>query len=130
MSRDRIVVLDFGGQYAHLIAKQIRHLGIYTEIFSPLTNVEQFQNVKGIILSGGPESVFTESAPPFNNKILSLDIPILGLCYGHQLIAQHFGGVIENTGAGEYGKAIMHKTSDSPLWEKVDFPSQVWMSHY
>lgn len=127
--RDTIVVLDFGSQYAHLIAKQIRHLGIYTEIASPQSDLSAVKHAKGIILSGGPESVFDSKAPPFNKAILSADIPILGLCYGHHLISQQFGGKVENTGQGEFGKARMAQTAPSPLWTGVEFPSQVWMSH-
>ncbi|MBF0276187.1 MAG: glutamine-hydrolyzing GMP synthase [SAR324 cluster bacterium] len=129
MQRDTIAVLDFGSQYAHLIAKRIRHIGVYAEIFPPKTKTENLKTMKGIILSGGPASVFAEDIPPFNAEILSLDMPILGLCYGHQLIAQHFGGLIQNTGQGEFGKAFVEKVMDSRLWQDVSFPSQVWMSH-
>lgn len=129
MSRDTIAVLDFGSQYAHLIAKRIRHLGIYAEIFSPITEADKLKTMKGIVLSGGPASVFAEKIPPFNSAILSLDLPILGLCYGHQLIAQHYGGEIQNTGQGEFGKALVEMTANSPLWQGISFPTQVWMSH-
>nr|ADI19649.1 GMP synthase, pp-ATPase domain/subunit [uncultured delta proteobacterium HF0770_45N15] len=129
MPRDFIIVLDFGSQYAHLIAKRLRHLGFYTEIHAPATDRTALGNVRGLVLSGGPASVFAEEAPAFNPDLLNLDVPILGLCYGHQLVAREFGGVIENTGTGEFGKTRLHAVAESPLWEGVTFPSQVWMSH-
>ena len=129
MIRDTIAVLDFGSQYAHLIAKRIRHLGIYTEICSPMIAVSHLRSMKGIVLSGGPASVFAEDVPAFNENILSLDLPILGLCYGHQLIAQYFGGTIQNTGFGEFGKTYFEANASSPLWADISFPSLVWMSH-
>jgi len=127
--QDFIAVLDFGSQYAHLIAKRIRHLGAYTKIFSPSAKESFLQDAKGIVLSGGPASVYSTDIPQFNSNILNLDLPILGLCYGHQLITKEFGGAIANTGKGEFGKAILQQTSDFPLWQNVSFPNQVWMSH-
>jgi len=127
--QDFIAVLDFGSQYAHLIAKRIRHLGAYTKIFSPSAKENLLQDAKGIVLSGGPASVYSTDIPEFNSNILNLDLPILGLCYGHQLIAKEFRGAIANTGKGEFGKAILQQTSDFPLWQNVSFPNQVWMSH-
>ena len=127
--QDFIAVLDFGSQYAHLIAKRIRHLGAYTKIFSPSAKENFLHDAKGIVLSGGPASVYSTDIPQFNSNILNLDLPILGLCYGHQLIAKEFGGAIANTGKGEFGKAILQQTSDFPLWQNVSFPNQVWMSH-
>ena len=127
--QDFIAVLDFGSQYAHLIAKRIRHLGAYTQIFSPSANENLLHKAKGIVLSGGPASVYSSDIPSFNLKMLDLDLPILGLCYGHQLITKEFGGTIANTGKGEFGKAILQYTSDFPLWQNVSFPNQVWMSH-
>lgn len=124
-----IAVLDFGSQYAHLIAKRIRHQGAYAEIFSPNATLEDLRQVRGLVLSGGPASVFAEDAPTFNRELLTLDVPILGLCYGHQLIAREFGGQIENAGHGEFGKAQLHLLQESPLWDGVASSSQVWMSH-
>lgn len=125
-----ILVLDFGGQYAHLIAKRIRHLGVFAEICSPASQLSKFKNVSGIILSGGPSSVFAPDVPKFNSEILELDIPILGLCYGHQLIATHFGGTVSHTGEGEFGKTLLNITQDSPLWKDVPTTHQSWMSHH
>ena len=126
---DFIAVLDFGSQYAHLISKRIRHIGAYTKIFSPSSNETSLAKAKGIILSGGPASVNSSNVPEFNSKLLKLEKPILGLCYGHQLIAQSFGGSVSSTGKGEFGKAILKYKSDSPLWRNISFPNQVWMSH-
>ena len=127
--QDFIAVLDFGSQYTHLISKRIRHIGAYTKIFSPSTNENSLSKAKGIVLSGGPASVNSSKIPEFNSKLLKLNKPILGLCYGHQLIAQSFGGSISNSGKGEFGKAILEHKLDSPLWENISFPNQVWMSH-
>ena len=127
--QDFIAVLDFGSQYAHLIAKRVRHLGAYTQIFSPSANEELLSQAKGIILSGGPSSVYSSGIPNFNSKIFELNLPVLGLCYGHQLIAKEFGGTITNTGKGEFGKASLTQTADFTLWKNVSFPNQVWMSH-
>ncbi|MBF0289375.1 MAG: glutamine-hydrolyzing GMP synthase [SAR324 cluster bacterium] len=129
MSHDMIAVLDFGSQYAHLIAKRLRHLGVYTEIFSPKSHISDLKSVKGIVLSGGPASVFAEDAPAFNQEIFSMPLPILGLCYGHQLVAQYYGGKIEDIGQGEFGKARLKTIQDSPLWEGIQTDTQVWMSH-
>ena len=126
---DFLAVLDFGSQYAHLIAKRIRHLGVYTEIFPPSIDTDRLKAAKGIILSGGPASVFAEDVPAFNPEILNLSQPILGLCYGHQLMAKHFGGSVANTGQGEFGKASLRQLNPSPLWKDVADNSQVWMSH-
>ena len=130
--RDKIVVLDFGSQYAHLIAKRLRLQGYYSEIALPSEPLSSFTGVKGIILSGGPSSVYDDTVPEFNSQILSLDIPILGLCYGHQLMAKEYGGSVERAEVGEFGFAQLSKTAagDScPLFTGIEFPAQVWMSH-
>ena len=90
-----IVVIDFGGQYAHLIANRIRRLRVYAEIRSPIVDVSELAEADGIILSGGPASVYDENAPAFNKEILHTGKPLLGLCYGHQMICQEFGGCVE-----------------------------------
>ncbi|MEE3121008.1 MAG: glutamine-hydrolyzing GMP synthase [SAR324 cluster bacterium] len=129
MSNDCLAVLDFGSQYAHLIAKRLRRQGFYTEIHPPASPASKLAHIRGLILSGGPASVYGETTPDFNQKLLELELPILGLCYGHQLTALHFGGTIQNTGSGEFGKALLKQASPSALWKGVSFPSQVWMSH-
>ena len=110
MSRDRIVVLDFGSQYAHLIAKRFRMLGYYSEIEEPSVETEKVKDAKGIVLSGGPASVYDENIPEFNEDILSLDIPVLGLCYGHHVMAKHYGGTVKKAPVGEFGIAYLNKT--------------------
>ena len=131
VERDTIAVLDFGGQYAHLIAKRVRHLGVYAGVFHPLTPKCDLASAKGVILSGGPQSVFGEAAIPFNAEILELDVPILGLCYGHQLVAHLLGGKVHPLGQGEYGKTrlCLEPGTTSPLLERVDSETEVWMSH-
>lgn len=135
MTNEKILVLDFGSQYAHLIAKRLRLLGYYSEIAMPSSSLEIFEGAKGIIFSGGPSSVYEKNIPSFNNAILSLNIPILGLCYGHQLMALEYGGTVEKAPAGEFGFAKLTRESAgvelhaSPLFEGISFPTQIWMSH-
>ena len=132
MERNKIVVLDFGSQYAHLIAKRFRMMGYYSEIALPSTSIENLSGAKGIILSGGPASVYASDIPEFNTKILDLDIPILGLCYGHQLMAQSYNGKVGKADVGEFGFAELTKTQkgkESPLLKCVNDSTQVWMSH-
>ncbi len=132
MSRSKIVVLDFGSQYAHLIAKRFRALGYYSEIALPATDLSVFENAKGIVFSGGPASVYDEKVPDFNEKILDLDLPILGLCYGHQLMAHSYGGKVGKAETGEFGFAQLELNDtgkSSPLFKGVSASTQVWMSH-
>ena len=136
MPNEKIVVLDFGSQYAHLIAKRFRLLGFYSEIALPSADVSAFAGACGIVFSGGPSSVYEENVPQFNSAILDLDIPILGLCYGHQLMALGYGGKVEKAAVGEFGFARLGRTDAagnecpaSPLFAGIQFPTQVWMSH-
>ncbi len=131
MARSKIVVLDFGSQYAHLIAKRFRMLGFYSEIALPSTDLSAFENAKGIVFSGGPSSVYEENVPEFNEEILSLDLPILGLCYGHQLISKCYGGKVGKADVGEFGFAQLNLNPqvNSPLFEGIEPSQQVWMSH-
>ncbi len=130
---ERIAVLDFGSQYAHLIAKRLRLLGYYAEIASPASDAESLRSARGIVLSGGPSSVFAADAPEFNRGIMALPVPVLGLCYGHQLMAEHYGGRVGRGAEGEFGIARLEAASggggDNPLLADVAFPAQVWMSH-
>lgn len=129
MKNDKILVLDFGSQYAHLITKRLRLLGYYSEIALPSDPIDAFQGARGVILSGGPASVYGENIPEFNTEILNLDIPILGLCYGHHLMAKEYGGKIEKAAQGEFGTTLLLNTSEestlfaqSPLLSGVKFP--------
>ncbi len=131
MARSKIVVLDFGSQYAHLIAKRFRMLGYYSEIAMPSCSTESLKDAKGIILSGGPSSVYEKNVPDFNEKILDLPIPILGLCYGHQLMAKCYGGKVGKASVGEFGFSELKKEQNisSPIFEGLSQSEQVWMSH-
>ena len=128
---DVVLVVDFGAQYAQLIARRVREARVYSEIVrTTITAAEvQAKGAKGIILSGGPSSVYAEGAPTIDKEIFELGIPILGICYGAQLLAQSMGGTVAATGRGGYGRAAMTIHEDSAL--TVDFPkvSDVWMSH-
>ncbi len=129
--RDTIVVLDFGSQYAHLIAKRFRLMGYYSEIALPSCSIEDLKYAKGIVLSGGPSSVYEKNIPEFNEKIFDLEVPILGTCYGHQLMANHYGGKVEKAEVGEFGFArlLNYDCATSPIFEGLTQDEQVWMSH-
>jgi len=131
MSRSKIVVLDFGSQYAHLIAKRFRMLGYYSEIALPATDISVFENCKGIVFPGGPSSVYDEKIPEFNSEILNLDIPILGLCYGHYIVQLGYNGKVGKQETGEFGFATLNinEKLKSPLFEGIEHQQQVWMSH-
>ena len=136
MSRDKIIVLDFGSQYAHLIAKRFRMLGYYSEIALPSTDLSVFENCKGIVFSGGPSSVYDEKVPEFNSEILNLDIPILGLCYGHYIVQLGYNGKVGKADVGEFGFAQLNfadgmngSFAKCPLFKGVEGSQQVWMSH-
>lgn len=125
---DTIAVLDFGGQYAHLIGAKIRRLGVHSQIFDPQDPVEAFARVKGIILSGSPALASQGEEADYTKAIYDLPIPILGFCFGHQEIVQHYGGRIEHR-AREYGPADLHLTGSSPLVKGLDPVESVFMSH-
>lgn len=131
MSRSKIVVLDFGSQYAHLIAKRFRMLGYYSEIALPSTDLSVFENCRGIVFSGGPSSVYDEKIPEFNSEILNLDIPVLGLCYGHYIVQLGYNGKVGKAETGEFGFAELNLNPDvkCPLFEGIEPKQQVWMSH-
>lgn len=124
---EKILVLDFGGQYCHLIARRIRSLNVYSEVMPPTTT--NFRGVKGIILSGGPSSVFSIRAPKFNPEIFKQKIPILGICYGHQLIAHYFGGRVIPLPTKEYGKTVLNIKDKKDLFRGLKKKEIVWMSH-
>ena len=132
MNRSKIVVLDFGSQYAHLIAKRFRAMGYYSEIALPSADLSVFEGAKGVVFSGGPSSVYEKDVPEFNEAILNLNVPILGLCYGHQLMAKSYGGSVGKAEVGEFGFAELNFTEsgkNSPLFKDVSPVTQVWMSH-
>ena len=126
-----VVILDFGSQYTQLIARKVRELNVYSEVLSPDTSLDKIKQCdpSAIILSGGPSSVFEDGAPIFDKNIFNIDIPILGICYGLQLLAHHHGGLVESNGKGEYGFAEINIDDDRKLFQNVSKCSQVWMSH-
>ena len=112
---DAVAVLDFGGQYVHLIATKIRALGVYAEIRDPDDPVESFRDYKGIVLSGSPALSAHDEDAHWSRGVLDLGLPVIGFCFGHQEIAKHAGGTVEHT-RREYGAATLHLvTSDSRL---------------
>jgi GMP synthase (glutamine-hydrolysing) len=128
---EKVIILDFGSQYTQLIARKVRECGVYAEIYPYNLNIEEIQrhHPKGIILSGGPASVFDTNAPHPDKKIFSMDIPILGICYGLQLITYHLGGKVGKANKREYGRAVFKIASADPIFEDIPAESIVWMSH-
>lgn len=125
----KITILDFGGQYAHLIGTRLRKLGTFSDIKDTDTSAEELANSSGIILSGGPQSVYDPNSPSVDPMIFELGIPILGICYGHQLMNHLLGGKVEAGKVKEYGLAKINPNSDSPFLKNINSPSTVWMSH-
>jgi GMP synthase (glutamine-hydrolysing) len=124
----KIAIIDFGGQYTHLIARRIRNLGVYSEIFNP----EEFEvttDFVGIIFSGGPQSVNADDAYRINIDIENIEIPILGICYGHQILASMLVGAIESGENKEYGFTTISCENDSVLFKGLENKQTVWMSH-
>ncbi|MFO7895877.1 MAG: glutamine-hydrolyzing GMP synthase [Candidatus Cloacimonadales bacterium] len=124
----QIAIIDFGGQYTHLIARRIRNLGVYSEIYQP----EEFAlapEICGIIFSGGPQSVKAKDAYRIDFNIESSPVPILGICYGHQLLAQMLGGEIASGESTEYGATVMNCESGCDIFSQLNPRQQVWMSH-
>lgn len=126
---DKIAVMDFGGQYAHLIANRIRRLGVYSEIVSNEVEAESLKEYKALILSGSPHSVLSQQSPGIDISVLELGIPVLGLCYGHQLLAKSLGGEVCRGTAREYGLAKLFLKQPSDLFSGLSTVEQVWMSH-
>ena len=126
---EKILILDFGSQYTQLIARTVREANVYCEII-PYHNAFEFDlGLKGIILSGSPFSVNEENAPDVNVQDFISKVPVLGVCYGAQLIAKRFGGIVAKSNKREYGRAILERKFDDELLKGVAQQSQVWMSH-
>lgn len=128
---DTILVLDFGGQYNQLITRRVRDLNVYSEMHPYNISAEKIKeiNPKGIILSGGPASVYEENSPKCDPEIFNLGIPVLGICYGMQLITYLLGGKVEKAEKREYGKATIETDSSDEFFSSLEKEQQVWMSH-
>jgi len=133
MKHERIIILDFGGQYAHLIASRIRRLGVLAEIMSPddsnLISRASENLTKGIIFSGGPQSSFAENSLETDPDLFNIGKPLLGICYGHQYLAHKLGGKVAPGTTGEFGAAKLKIRGNSPLFKDVNKESIVWMNH-
>lgn len=131
LNRQMIVILDFGSQYSELIARRIRETEVYSEVISYRTTAEQLTalNPKGIILSGGPNSVYDEGTPQCDPKLWELGIPVLGVCYGMQLMVKQLGGGVERAKRAEYGKASLQIDDPTDLLTNVEQGATMWMSH-
>ena len=133
MHREKIVIIDFGSQFTQLIARKVRELGVYSEIinFSKIKNLNKSKFIKGIILSGGPLTVTNKKTPILDSKIISFKIPILGICYGHQILSKKLGGKVKPSKKREFGRAILKNISKSPITNKffITKTNSVWMSH-
>jgi GMP synthase (glutamine-hydrolysing) len=129
--QDVVLVVDFGAQYAQLIARRVREAHVYSEIVPRSMPVAAMlaRNPKAIIFSGGPKSVHVDGAPSIDPAIYEAGVPILGICYGAQLIARQLGGEVRKTGTGEYGRTELRVQSSSPLFAEQPAEQIVWMSH-
>lgn len=130
-NQEMIVVLDFGSQYNQLITRRIREFGVYSELHPHTITADEIKkmNVKGIVFSGGPNSVYEENAFKCDPQIFELGIPVLGICYGMQLMAMHLGGTVEKAKHREYGKAEIEVQTESKLFATLPKKQIVWMSH-
>ncbi len=131
MNRDMIIVLDFGGQYNQLIARRVRECNVYCEVHPYTLSIEEIKemNPKGIIFTGGPNSVYDEASPHISREIFEIGIPILGICYGSQLMAYTLGGKVETAPVSEYGKTDVITNQESVLFKDVAETTICWMSH-
>ena len=126
---ERLAILDCGGQYTKVIDRKVRELGVYTDIFPLGTDIAALEGYKAIILSGGPSSVWAAGAPKYDEKIFSLGVPMLGICYGMQLICEHFGGVVKPSFRTEYGQTEITVDTSCPLFDGLEEKQLVLMSH-
>ena len=131
MEKENVIVLDFGGQYNQLIARRVRECNVYCEVHPYTIGIEKIKemNPKGIIFTGGPNSVYGENSPRIGKEIYELDIPILGICYGSQLMAYTLGGSVKTAPVSEYGKTEVDIDTSSELFSDVSKKTICWMSH-
>ena len=132
MNNELVIIVDFGGQYNQLIARRVRESGVYSEVVSWRHALEKIKekSPKGIIFTGGPNSVYLENAPTLDAEIFELGIPVLGICYGMQLMAHKLGGVVDRAKQQEYGKIKLDIQSHVDLFKEVATGAQCWMSHF
>ncbi len=132
MEKELVIVLDFGGQYNQLVARRVRDCNVYCEIYSYHTDINKIKemNPKGIILTGGPNSCYEADSPTYEKELFELGIPVLGLCYGAQLMMHVLGGKVEKAPVREYGKTEVLVDKTSPLFADVSESTICWMSHF
>ena len=132
MNKELVIVLDFGGQYNQLVARRVRECNVYCEIYSYKTDLAKIKemNPKGIILTGGPNSCYEDGAPSYDKALFEMGIPVLGLCYGAQLMMHVLGGTVEKAPVREYGKTDVHVNTNSALFTDVSEDTVCWMSHF
>ncbi len=132
LSTEKVIVIDFGGQYNQLVARRVRECNVYCEIYSYKTDIEQIKEMhpKGIILTGGPNSCYEEDSPTYQKELFELGIPVLGLCYGAQLMMHILGGKVEKAPVREYGKTEVYVDKSSSLFADVAETTICWMSHF
>ena len=131
MERELVIVLDFGGQYNQLIARRVRECNVYCEVLPYTLSLDEIKakNPKGIIFTGGPASVYKEDSPSYEKAIFDIGVPILGICYGSQLMAHKLDGKVETAPVSEYGKTEVEIVSDSLIFDGVNKNTITWMSH-
>ena len=131
MYSEKIIILDFGGQYNQLIARRVREMGVYCEILPYATDASAWKDdaLRGVILTGGPASVYEDGAPRIDRALIdSLKVPVLGICYGMQLLNYLYGGEVESANVSEYGDTLLY-TEDSALFRNVQRATHVFMNH-
>ena len=128
---DRVLILDFGSQFTQLIARRIREESVYSEIHPPTRSLDWIRawNPTAVILSGGPNSVYDDGVPKVDPELLALGFPILGICYGMQLLMHHFGSKVSQSSVREYGHMQIKSKTTNNLFKQVNRETSVWMSH-
>ena len=131
MKHQFVLILDFGGQYNQVIARRVRELGVYCEVYSYTKALDVISEKKpcGIIFTGGPNSVYSDGAPKIDSSIFEMNIPVLGICYGAQMMVHMLGGQVKSADIREYGKTMTKFNSDSLLFDGFSNESITWMSH-